>query len=93
MGKPAIRRPRRRERVLESRISDEVILFDVDGGTYYGLNEVGARLWQLCDGSRELADLVAVIEADFDAPTATVTHDVAELLVELASEKLIVEGA
>jgi hypothetical protein len=93
MTEHVLRRPRRRERVLVSRISDRVALFDVDVGTYYGLNDVGGRIWELCDGSRQLHDVVAVIREEYDAPAELVETDVAELLADLASENLIVEGA
>jgi Coenzyme PQQ synthesis protein D (PqqD) len=86
------RRPLRRERVLESRVSDRVALFDVDVGTYYGLNDVGGRVWELCDGSRHVHDVVAVIREEYDVPAELVETDVVELLADLVSENLIVEG-
>jgi hypothetical protein len=42
MTDDAIRKPRRREQVLATRVEEQIALFDVDVGTYYGLNQVGA---------------------------------------------------
>jgi hypothetical protein len=92
MTEHVLRRPRRRERVLISRISDRVALFDVDAGTYYALNDVGGRIWELCDGNRQIHDVVAVIREEYDAPAHIVAADVSDLLADLARENLIVEG-
>jgi hypothetical protein len=92
MTEDSIRKPRRRERVLATRVDDQVALFDVDVGSYYGLDQVGGRVWELCDGSRELSDLVAVIGDEYDAPLDVVASDLKELLDDLASENLIVDA-
>ena len=92
MTEDSIRKPRRRERVLATRVDDQVALFDVEVGSYYGLDQVGGRVWELCDGSRELSDLVAVIGDEYDAPLDVVASDLKELLDDLASENLIVDA-
>ena len=92
MTEHAIRKPLRRERVLATRVEDQLALFDVDVGSYYGLDEVGGRVWELCDGSRELSDLVAVIGDEYDAPLDVVASDLKALLDDLASENLIVDA-
>jgi formylglycine-generating enzyme required for sulfatase activity len=88
----AFTRPRRRERVLVTRVGDEVALFDVDAGSYYGLNDVGGRVWELCDGTQTPDDLAAVIGDEYDVSLDVAAADVRELLSDLASENLIVEA-
>ena len=51
------RRFKRHEGVLRQEVSGSVILFHMDDGRYYALNEVGMRAWELCDGSRTLSDI------------------------------------
>jgi hypothetical protein len=92
MTEHSIRKPQRRDRVLATRVEDQLALFDVDVGRYYGLDQVGGRVWELCDGSRELSDLVAVIGDEYDAPLDVVASDLKELLADLASENLIVDA-
>ncbi|MCU1426503.1 MAG: PqqD family protein [Actinomycetia bacterium] len=81
--------PRRRERVLVERIEDETVLLDLDSGLYFALNEVGARVWELCDGARSVDEIVDVIAGEYDADGATVRTDVVELLAELVDERLL----
>jgi Coenzyme PQQ synthesis protein D (PqqD) len=92
MTEHAIRKPLRRERVLATRVEDQLALFDVDVGSYYGLDQVGGRVWELCDGSHELSDLVAAIGDEYDAPLDVVASDLKELLADLASANLIVDA-
>jgi hypothetical protein len=81
--------PRRRERVLVEQIEDETVLLDLDSGLYFALNEVGARVWELCDGARSVDEIVDVIAGEYDADGATVRTDVVELLAELVDERLL----
>jgi len=81
--------PRRRERVLVERIEEETVLLDLDSGLYFALNEVGARVWELCDGDRSLDDIVAVVTSEYDVDTNTARADVTELLEQLAGERLL----
>jgi hypothetical protein len=85
----AMSQPRPRERVLVERIEDETVLLDLDSGLYFALNEVGARVWELCDGERNVDDIVEIITGEFDAPEATVRADIVELLAHLAREGLL----
>jgi len=86
-------RPRVREKILKERASGTTILFDVEEGQYYALDEVGARVWELCDGSRSVAEVITLLCQEYDAPVDTIEADVQELLGDLANEKLVVTGA
>jgi hypothetical protein len=83
-------RPKRRERVLTQRVDDTLLLLDPHGGEYFALDEVGARVWGLCDGAHSVAQMVSLLAAEYDAPAETIEADVVELLSELAGEKLVV---
>lgn len=81
--------PVRGEGVLCQRAGDRLVLLSLETGLYYALDEVGARVWELCDGRRGLAQIAAVVVDEFDAPPATVARDVAELVRELECEQLV----
>lgn len=83
-------RLRRRDRVLTQRAADQWILLDLDGGQYYALDEVSGRIWDLCDGSRDVAALVEALCQDYEAPAETVEADVLAFLGEMVEEKLVV---
>ena len=58
-------------------------------GQYYSLNELGSRIWQLCDGARSVAEIIQIIGDEYDVSPDRVQHDVLGLLQELASERLV----
>jgi len=80
---------RRNEQVVTQAAADAFFLFDLSQGEYYSLNDVGHRVWQLCDGSRSVDDLVSVICQEFEAPSEAVEADVLELLADLVVEGLL----
>jgi coenzyme PQQ biosynthesis protein PqqD len=86
-------RLRQRDRVLTQRAAGQWILLDLDGGQYYALDEVSGRIWDLCDGSRDVAGLVAALCEDFEAPAETVEADVLAFLGEMVEERLVVREA
>jgi coenzyme PQQ biosynthesis protein PqqD len=82
-------RPVRRQRVLVQTADDQMMLLDLDGGMYFALNDVGARVWELCDGTRTVAEISSLLANEYDAPATMIDDDVLELLGELAAEQLV----
>ena len=82
--------PKRKEQVIAQRASTEVLLFSMDDGTYYALNEVGSRIWELCDGHHDIEQLVRILGNEYDVPADVLAGDVDELLDELRRGDLIV---
>ena len=51
--------------VASRQIDGEVLLVDLQRNTLQVLNPVGARLWDLIDGQRTVADLAEVLRAEY----------------------------
>jgi hypothetical protein len=85
-------RPRRRDGVLAQTAGDSVLLLTGDTGEYYTLNDVGGRIWELCDGERSVAEIAAVIGDEFEAPPEVIQADTLDVLEELAGEGLVIDG-
>jgi len=79
-------------RVLAQEASGTLILLRLDDGYYYALNEVGSRIWQLCDGVRTVSEVIATLSQEYAVSAETLERDSLELLEELAKEKLMVNG-
>ncbi len=82
-------RPLRGTHVLSQGVPGKVVLLTPEDGNYFSINEVGARVWELCDGARSVAEIIATIADEYDAPVETIEVDVRELLEELASQHLV----
>lgn len=83
-------RLRRQNGVLAQEARGQTVLLRLDDGGYYALDEVGAMIWELCDGNRRVSDIVAELCGEFDASEETVRADVLEFVADLRTENLLV---
>jgi hypothetical protein len=78
------------EDVVAREVSGEFVLMDLESGTYFGLNQVGSRIWKAVEEApSSLAALCDIVEAEFDAPRDVIERDVAELASDLLKQGLI----
>ena len=82
-------RPLRKQDVISQEAGGTTVLLDMASGRYYSLNEVGRRIWDLCDGSRTVSEIVSTLSEHYNTPTETLECDVRELLAELSNEHLV----
>ncbi len=78
------------DHVMARQLGEECVMLDLNNGTYYGLDAVGARVWQLLGEGRSVAEACATLAAEYEAPRETVEADVARLVEELAANGLLV---
>src|SRR5437870_3241545 len=83
--------PRRQEQIIVQKRSKDVLLFNMDDGSYYALNEVGNRIWDLCDGTHRVEQLVGMLAKEYNATAEMIETDVLELLEDLRRQNLIVD--
>jgi coenzyme PQQ biosynthesis protein PqqD len=86
-------RVRRQDGILAQQAHGQTVLLRLEDGGYYALDDVGARIWELCDGGRAVADIVALLCEEFDAPEAVVQADVLEFIDDLRRDWLLVLDA
>jgi coenzyme PQQ biosynthesis protein PqqD len=86
-------RVRRQDGVLAQQAHGQTVLLRLDDGGYYALDDVGTRIWELCDGGRAVAEIVALLSEEFDAPETVVQADVLEFIDDLRRERLLVLDA
>lgn len=82
-------RPCRAERVVWRRGEEGVVLLDPDDGRYYALDDVGGRIWELCDEGRSVAEIGAALAHEYDASAPVIAADALDLLQELEREGLV----
>jgi hypothetical protein len=81
--------PKRMGQVIAQKASNDFLLFNMDDGNYYSLNDIGGRIWELCDGTHSVSELVVAVAAEYDAPAEVLEKDIVELLEGLQNGKLI----
>ena len=74
---------------LYSEIDSEAVILDVNSGTYFGLNEVSNRIWQILQTPSSQSQLVAQILAEYEVTEAEAIADIDTLLQEMLKAGLI----
>jgi hypothetical protein len=70
-------------------VDDEVVILDVPSGRYFGLNDVGALIWDLLDGDHDRDAILDAITDEFDIDRPTAASDLDSLLAELTGVGLV----
>ena len=76
--------------MLVQEMAGTRLILDSVTGNYFTLDEVGSRVWSLCD-RRPASAIVDVLCAEYEAPPTEIREDVLELLGELSRERLLRE--
>jgi hypothetical protein len=74
---------------MARQVGDETVLLDLASGNYYGLDPVGARIWQLLGEGKTLAQVCDVLVAEYEVPRATLESDVEQLVGQLGEKGLL----
>jgi hypothetical protein len=73
---------------VASRVGEELAILDLDRSVYYGLNPVGARIWDLIQEPKKVSSVLEVIVAEFEVDEATARADLFALIDELVDKGL-----
>ena len=82
------------QEVVAREVGGEMVLLNLSSGLYFGLDNVGGRIWELLStGPQSVADLCNIIEQEFDAPRDRIESDMLMLVNQLTEKELIVAQA
>jgi len=76
-------------RQVSTDLEGESVILNFDEGVYYGLEKVGARVWEMVRSPVPLAEIRDTIVAEFDVDPDRCEADLQNLLTELAEAGLI----
>ncbi|MEY4509453.1 MAG: hypothetical protein RLZZ450_1575 [Pseudomonadota bacterium] len=74
---------------VSTSLGDEAVILGADAGQYFGLNEVGARIWELVQAPVQVRDLCATVCAEYEVTSDQCERDVLELLSDLRAKGLL----
>jgi hypothetical protein len=74
---------------VSSRVGDEVAILSLDKAVYYGLNHVGARIWELVQSPVAVSRIHEALIEDYDVDSETAKRDLLEILDQLLEEGLV----
>lgn len=75
--------------VLFQEVSGEIVLLDLDSENYFGLDEVGARIWMLLKEGKSASQMVDVLLEEYRVDRQTLERDTEKLLTALLEAGLV----
>ena len=75
--------------VLFQEIGGEVVLLDIESGEYYGLNEVGSRIWTLIQDGRTASGILSTMLKEYDVSENLLASDIKQFLLDLQAKRII----
>ena len=75
--------------VVFREIDGESVLLDLTSGAYYGLNEVGTRIWALLVAGDRPGEALSRLRREYVVDDAVLEADLLELLGELRDRGLV----
>lgn len=87
---------RRNPDMVYREIAGEFILVPIhhragEADSIYVLNETGTRIWELVDGRRTLADIIAIITGEYDVDDGTMADDLFEYIGDMVASGTLQE--
>lgn len=77
------------ETVLFRDLDGEAVLLATESGKYFGLNEVGTRMWSLLRLHGDVEQVCCSLLAEYDVPEERLRLDLAQFVGRLADRGLI----
>lgn len=75
--------------ILHSKIDDEMILMSIEADSYFGLDPIASRIWELLEQPLDLDELVEKLMEEYEVDAETCREDVQALLEDLQGRGLI----
>ena len=75
--------------VMVRTVGDETVILDLASGTYYGLDPVGARMWQLMADGHPVKAICDTLLNEYEVTREVLERDILHLTQELAKRELV----
>jgi hypothetical protein len=68
----------------------EMVMLSMEDSRYYGINEVGVRVWELIETPTPIAGIIDVICDEFDVSTERCEQDVLAFVSQLQQKNMAI---
>ncbi len=75
--------------LLSQEISGETVLLDLNSESYFGLDEVGTRIWQLLQEHGNVQKIYDTLLEEYDVDAQLLKKDLEEIITKLNETGLI----
>jgi hypothetical protein len=75
--------------MVTSNLDGEIVMMSVEHGEYFGLDEIGTRIWEFLEKPVIVEELITSLTNEFEVERQECEHDTLEFLEELLSKELV----
>lgn len=77
------------DHVLFQEVMGNSALLNLDTETYFGLDDIGTRMWEAMSGADTIGAAARTIADEYDASLETIEQDIVKLVTDLRQNGLI----
>jgi hypothetical protein len=74
---------------ISCELGDEHVILNLDTGIYYGLDAIGARVWDIIQEPKTVVEILDILLTEYEVEVDTCRNDLLALMQEMAAQKLI----
>jgi len=78
--------------VIARQVGEETAILNLESGVYFGLDRIGARIWQLMAEGNTLAGICDTMQEEYEVDREVLEEDVVRLAQELFNQGLIISA-
>jgi hypothetical protein len=79
----------RTDGLMAASIDKELVILNLAGDNYVGLDEIGRRIWELLETPHQVSELCRQLSREFEATPDQIVADVLPFLAELENEGMV----
>lgn len=79
----------RNPKLIANQMDGEIVMMSIDNGEYYGLDEVGSRIWELLEQPVSIGKLIDSLMMEFEVGREECYQDTMEFLGDLLAKDLL----
>ena len=78
------------DEVVARKVADETVLLHLESGTYFSLDQIGGRVWEILDQTNgvTLKQVCDIIFDEYDVKRELLERDIVNLVTELEAGNL-----
>ena len=82
----------RKDGWLAANVGEELVMMSAESGAYLGLNDVGAKVWEIIDQPKALSDICEGLAREFETTPQACQPEVEAFLTELEARGAVVQS-
>jgi len=75
--------------ILASDVDGEVVMMSIEQGKYYGLDHIGAAIWNKLEETTSIASICEDLEKEYRADYKTIENDVRLFVEDLIKNNIV----